>query len=308
MALFGPAAYRRAASRTFAAGTPRDRLRRLRRMARVGDEVLPLLVGLRLAALEGVVVLRESLGDDDVRERIDDRDVRAGPQLQVLGRLDVRRPHEVDRARVDDDQLRALAQAALELRAEHRVAVGRVRADHDDDVRLLHGREGLRAGGLAERVLEAVAGRRMADARAGVDVVGQERRAHQLLDQVGLLVGAARGGDAADRVPAVLLLDAAELARGVLEGLFPAHLAPGIGDALADHRLRHAILVGRVAVGEAALDAGVALVGGAGAVRDHAHDLLFLDLGLQRAADAAVAAGRRDRLLRLRPSRPATSR
>ncbi len=231
-----------------------------------------------------------------------------GPQLQVLGGLDVRRPHEVDRARVDDDQLRALAQAALELGGEHRVAVGRVRADHDDDVGLLHRGEGLGARGFAERVLEAVAGRRMADARAGVDVVGQERRAHQLLDQVGLLVAAARGSDAAHRVPAVLLLDAAELARRVFEGLFPAHFAPGIRDPLADHGLRHAILVGRIAVGEAALDAGVTLVGGAGAVRDHAHHRFLLDLGLQRAADAAIAAGRRDRALWARRAPPATSR
>ena len=64
-----------------------------------------------------------------MRERIDDRDVRARPQLQVIVRLDVRGAHEVDRARVDDDELRALAQPALQLRAEHRVAVGRVRAD-----------------------------------------------------------------------------------------------------------------------------------------------------------------------------------
>ena len=117
MALFGPAAYRRAASRTLRGGHAGDRLGRLRRVARVGDEGLPLAARIRLAALECVVVLRESFRDDDVRQRIDDRDVGAGPQLQVLGGLDVRGLHEVDRARVDDDQLRALAQAALELRS-----------------------------------------------------------------------------------------------------------------------------------------------------------------------------------------------
>ncbi len=276
MALFGPAAYRRAASRT---ARPERRV-----IASVASgewrgsamKSFHSRQDFDFAARERVVVLREAFRDDDVRERVDDRDVRAGPQLQVLGGLDVRRLHEVDRARVDDDELRALAQAALELRAEHRVAVGRVRADHDDHVRLLHRGEGLGAGGFAERVLEAVAGRRMADAGAGVDVVGQERSAHQLLDEVGLLVGAARGGDAAHRVAAVLLLDAAELARRVLEGLFPAHFAPGIRDARADHRLRDAVLVGRVAVGEASLDAGVALVGLACTVRDHAHDGLLL--------------------------------
>src|SRR4029453_16429215 len=103
-------------------------------------------------------------------------------------------------------------------------------------VRLLHRRERLRAGGLAERMLEAVAGRRMADARAGVDVVREQCRAHQLLDEVGLLVRAARGGDAADGVAAVLLLDATELPRRVRKRLLPANLAPGIGDLRADHR------------------------------------------------------------------------
>ena len=46
--------------------------------------------------------------------------------------------------------------------------------------------------------LQAIAGRRMADAGAGIDVVVAEAGADQLLDEVGFLVGAARGGDAAD--------------------------------------------------------------------------------------------------------------
>ena len=62
----------------------------------------------------------------------------------------------------------------------------------------------------------------MADARAGVDVVGAERGAHELLHQEGLLVGAARGRDAADGLAAVLRLDAAELGRGVGDRLVPA--------------------------------------------------------------------------------------
>ena len=40
-------------------------------------------------------------------------------------------------------------------------------------------------------VLQAVAGRRMADARAGVGVVVAEAGARQLLHQIGLFVGAA---------------------------------------------------------------------------------------------------------------------
>ena len=60
------------------------------------------------------------------------------------------------------------------------------------DIGLHDGRERLRTGRLAQRVLQAVAGRGMTHARAGVDVVVAERRAHQLLDEIRLFVGAAR--------------------------------------------------------------------------------------------------------------------
>ena len=93
--------------------------------------------------------------------------------------------------------------------------------------RVLDRVEILRAGRGAEGGLEAVAGRRMADARAGIDVVVAEAGADQLLDEEGLLVGAARRGDAADRALAVLRLDALELGGGVGDRLVPAHLAPG---------------------------------------------------------------------------------
>ena len=109
------------------------------RIALVGDERLPLLVRLRLAALGDVVVLRQPFGDDDVRHRVDRRRRSCSGAAQVIVRLDVRRLHDARRARVDDDELRALAQPPLHLRGEHRVAVGRVRADDDDDVRLHDG-------------------------------------------------------------------------------------------------------------------------------------------------------------------------
>ena len=57
----------------------------------------------------------------------------------------------------------------------------------------------LGAGGSAERLLQAVAGRRMANARAGVDIVVVEGGADHLLHHIDFLIGAARRGDAADR-------------------------------------------------------------------------------------------------------------
>ena len=178
------------------------------------------------------------------------------------------------------------------------MAVRRVGADDDGDVRLLDGIEVLRAGRGAEGGLEAVARRRMADTRAGIDIVVAEALAHQLLHQVGLLVGAARGGDAADRAAAVLMLQPLELAGDVAKRLLPRDLAPRIGDLLADHRLEDAVLVVGVAVGEAALHAGVPPVRLAGLVGHHADEFAVLHLRLEGTADAAIGAGGDDRAVR----------
>src|SRR5579872_366777 len=131
----------------------------------------------------------------------------------------------------------------------------------------------------------------MADPGAGIYIVVAEACADQLLDQVGLFVRAARGRDAADGIPAVLGLDALELTCRMADRLVPADLAPRIGDLGPDHRLGDAVLVGRIAPGEAALDAGMAVVGLATLVRRHAQDLVALHLGLEGAADAAITAG-----------------
>ena len=172
------------------------------------------------------------------------------------------------------------------------MAVGRIGADHHDDVGLR--RRDLKSCVPAEvpKVLrQAIAGGRVADAGAGVDVVVAEGGADHLLHDVDFLVGAARRGDAADGAAAVLLLDRLEARGGIADRLVPGHLAPRIGDPLADHRLGDAVLVGGVAPGEAALDAGMALVGAAVLVGHHADDLVALHLGLEGAADAAIGAG-----------------
>src|SRR5205814_2095212 len=104
----------------------------------------------------------------------------------------------------------------------------------------------LGAGRGTERGLEAVAGRRMADPGAGIDIVVAEAGADQFLDEEGLLIGAARRGYAADRALAIFGLDAAEFGGGVRDRLFPAHLLPGLVDRGANHRLEDALLVRRI--------------------------------------------------------------
>src|SRR5690606_34724527 len=225
------------------------------------------------------------------------RDVGAGLERQVMRRLDVGRADEVDPARVDHDQLGALAQAALHAAGEDRVGVGRVGADHHHHVGVHDRIEVLRAGAGAERGLQAVAGRRVADARAGIDVVGAEAGADQLLHEEGFLVGAAARGDTAEGAGAVLGLDLVQLVGGVGERLVPADFAPRLVDGLADHRVEDAVLVVRIAVGEAALDARVAAVGLAVLPRDHANELLTAHLGAEGASHAAIGAGGDDRPL-----------
>ena len=128
----------------------------------------------------------------------------------MMGRLDMRRADDVGAARIDHDELGALAQAAFQPAGEDGMAIGRIGADDDDDVSGHHAVEILGAGRGAEGGLQAVTGRRVADARAGIDIVVAEAGTDQLLDEEGLLIGAPAGGDPADRMLAVARLDAAE--------------------------------------------------------------------------------------------------
>ncbi len=257
------------------------RLDRLGGVARLGDERPPARERDAVAALGDEGLVHQALGDDHVGDGVDDRHVGAGPQGQVMARLDVRHAHEIDAARVDHDEPRAGAQPPLHLRGEDGVRVGRVGADHHHHVRVVDGVEVLGAGRRAEGGLEAVAGRRVAHARARVDVVAAEGGAHHLLDEERLLVRAARRGDAAEGSRPVRAADALELGGGVADGLVPRHLAPRVGDPGPDHRLEDAIAVGGVAPGEAALDAGMPVVGLAVLERHHADDVGALHLRLE---------------------------
>ena len=262
------------------------------------DELLPGGEGGEIASLCHELTVDEALGRDDMAHGIDDRDVRARLQLQVVRGCDVGGFHEVDAARVDDDEPGAGAKPALHAGGEDRVGVGRVGADDDDDVGVLHRGEVLGARGSAEGLLEPVAGGGVAHPGAGIDIVVAEGGPDHLLDDVDLLIRAARRGDAADRVDAVGVLDLLEAQRGVVDRLVPRDLAPRVGDRLADHRAGDAVGVARVAPGEAALHAGVAGIGPAVLVGDHAHELIAAQLCLERAADPAVGACGLDRASR----------
>ena len=177
--------------------------------------------------------------------------------------------------------------------------LGDVGADHHDHVGLHHRLEILRRRRGAERGLESVTGRRMTNARAGVDVVVAERGAHQFLHEKSFLVGASRGRNRADGAAPVLFLDALEFRRGVFDRVVPRNLAPRLVDRFANHRARDAIRMRRVAPREAALDARVPVIGVPVGIGNHPRDEVALHLGPERASDAAVSAGRDDAVIGL---------
>jgi hypothetical protein len=130
-----------------------------RAVARAGIKTCGASQVLRLAARAHEVLLVQALGDDHVRQRVDHRYVRPRQELQVVVGFHVRHAHEIDRARVHHDELRALAQPALHLRGEDRMAIGRIGADDDDDVGLLDRVEILGASRLTQSRFQAVTGR-----------------------------------------------------------------------------------------------------------------------------------------------------
>ena len=105
-------------------------------MTRIGDEARPGLEIGQIAALADEGFVDQALGDDDMRDRVEDRDVGSGLQREMIVGLDVRALDQIDAARIDDDEAGAGAQALLQARGEDRMGVGRIGADHDHDVRL----------------------------------------------------------------------------------------------------------------------------------------------------------------------------
>ena len=80
-----------------------------------------------------VLPVVELVLDDDVHQRVEQRHVRAGRELEEVARM----AGERRAARVDHDQLRTPFRRVLEEGRGHRVVRGRLGADHDDDVGML---------------------------------------------------------------------------------------------------------------------------------------------------------------------------
>ena len=139
----------------------------------------------------------------------------------------------------------------------------------------------------------------MTNSRTSIDVVVTHRCAHKFLNDVDLFVGAARGCDATNRLAAVFVLDFLETFRRERNRLFPTDLFPGIVGVVTNQRRQHPVAVCRVAPGKTTFHTTVAVISLAIFVRCHTHELVALHLGDERAAHAAVGAGRHNAVIRL---------
>src|SRR5262249_29612293 len=144
---------------------------------------------------------------------------------------------------------------------------------------------------------------RVAESRAVIDVVGAEAGAHQLLEEISLLVRGLGRAEAGERLGAVAIADRFEPGGGAVERLLPAggtEMRPGIGGVdgvvgmlghavLADERLHEAMRMAHVVEAEAALDAEPVLVRRPVAAAD-VEELVVLDVVGELAADPAIRA------------------
>ncbi len=231
----------------------------------------------------GVAVLVQQ-----VQQPVEQREIGAGPDLQEQRGL----VGGGGAARIDHDQLRAGLHAVHHAQEQDRMTVGHVRADHEEQVRVVEVlvRAGRPVG--AERELVAAARARHAEARVRFDVGGAQIALGELVDEIlrldrHLARHVERHGVGAVRV--------------ANRGQPPRRLADRVV-----HRQRHRIAVARLAqvgafeppgvaqrdVRGRALGAEPAEVGRMlGVARDLDH-LAVIDVQHHPAADAAIRAHR----------------
>ena len=173
---------------------------RFRAVLRQRDEGRPILELAPVAALAHEGFVDEAFGDDDMRQRGEHGDVGAGHQRQMVLRLDMRRCAP---CRCGADRSRSAWRPARSrfFRREANTgcaSVGLAPMIMTTSVCSTESKSCVPAE-VPKVGRQAIAGRRMADAGAGIDIVVAEAGADQLLHQIGFFVGAARRGDAADR-------------------------------------------------------------------------------------------------------------
>ena len=212
-----------------------------------------------------VLLVVELLGDDHVEHGVEHRHVGAVGELEHVGGMALERLA----ARVHHDELGAALRRLLEEGRRDRMVLRRVGADHDDDVGVLALVEGRGHRGGADAFQQRRDRGGVAQPRAVVDIVGAEAGAHQLLEQIGLLVRALGRAESGERAGALAVADFLQAGGGAVERLLPgggtevAHRMAGVERivdvlrraVLADQRLGEPLRIVHVVEAEPALDA-----------------------------------------------------
>ena len=231
-------------------------------------------------------VVRQALVEDHPREPVEYGHVRARPRAQV----DVGVGREVDATGIDHHEPGAGDRPLDDPGPDDGMRLGRVGPRDQDAAGAVEVLQRIRPPGQAEARAQAGGGRRVADPRAVVNVVAPEADAHELLDEVVLLVRRPGGRDHADRGGSVRRRDPPHPPGRRGQRLVPGRRAKA---ACPPHeRDRQAVVRGGEAVREAPLHAGVAPVHRPRAARGHRGDATAADVDVEGAADAAEAAGR----------------
>ena len=246
-----------------------------------------------LGLLGDEILVLKSLADDHVDHAIDPGDVAA----VVLTQPAMGKGHQIDLARIDDDELGLVEQhRAFDVGGDDRMGLGGVRAGDEDDLGVFQLGDGIRHRARTQGGGQTGNGRGVAQAGAMVDVVGAHHRTHEFLKKIILFIGDARRSQAGKGIGAMLFADLAKAGRGVGDGLLPFHFNQHA--LFADHRLFEAVWTRCEIQAKAALDAGLAEIGHLVSALDLDQGVVTLavrpaglEVQIELAADAAIRAG-----------------
>ena len=132
-----------------------------------------------------ILLIVELLRHDHVEHGVEHRHVGTVAELQHVRGVALERLA----ARIRHHQCRAALGRLFEKRRGDRMIFGRVGADDDDDFGILALIKGRRHRGRTDALHQSGDRRGVAQARTMIDIVGAEAGAHQLLEQIGFLIG-----------------------------------------------------------------------------------------------------------------------
>ena len=164
-------------------------LGRFRRVFGLLDKAEPAFERRLFTARLDEVCIHEALVNHGVGDCIQQRHICTRLNGKVKIGFHVRCTHQLNTTWVNNDKVCALAQSSLEPRPKDGVCFRGIGPHNHNDVSIRDRREVLRARGLSKCLLQAVAGGRMADARAGVDIVVTKSCTHHFLNQPNFFIG-----------------------------------------------------------------------------------------------------------------------